>query len=156
MIWTPQMEEIRLDRLARRDSEDEVLDYLSDSDESITTHAAVAAVQEPKEGQVKAQPTSNLWQLLSKPEFDINLPMRTDTRGNSFGQYVIPPTSSSVYDTIADNTTSHMQTNFLVSTKRPFLTQINDHKDIRRVRDYLATQNLAHDKAMRKIYLSKI
>ena len=52
VIWTPQMEEIRLDRLARRDSEDEVLD-LSDSDESITMHAAVAAVQEPKEGQVK-------------------------------------------------------------------------------------------------------
>jgi hypothetical protein len=57
-----KMEEIsRLDRLARRDSEDEVLD-LSDSDESITTHAVVAAVQEPKEGQVKAHPSSNLRQ----------------------------------------------------------------------------------------------
>jgi hypothetical protein len=76
--------------------------------------------------------------------------MQNDNHGNNFGQYVIPPTSNSVNETIADNTTSHIQTNVLVSTKRPFLTQINDHKDIRRVRDYLATQNLAHDKSMRK------
>jgi hypothetical protein len=111
-----KIEEIRLDRLANKDSEDEVLDDLSDSEESITMHAAVAAVQEPKEGQVKTQSTSNPWQL-SKPEFDINLPMPNDNRGNNFGQYVIPPTSNSVNE---------------------------------RVRDYLATQNLAHDKSMRK------
>jgi hypothetical protein len=84
-----RLEEIRQDRLANRESEDEVLD-LSDSEESIT-HTAMAAVQEPKEGQVKSHPTTNQWPL-SKPEFDINLPMQNDTRGNNFGQNVIPPT----------------------------------------------------------------
>jgi hypothetical protein len=76
MNW--RLEEIRQDRLANKESEDEVLD-LSDSDESIA-HTASAAVREPKVGQLKTQLTANQWSL-SKPEFDMNLPMSSEIVG---------------------------------------------------------------------------